>query len=290
MKQKKKKSVGRLNTITSCISTAMVLLLLGSATFFIQLAHNFGNQLRENFTVEVLLNDGVKDAELDAMKEKLEALPYVKEAVYISKEESTAELAKALEGSPQDFLGFSPIPAEFELFLKAEYANEDSLLQHVPNLYNYEHVNDVIYPKDALAFIDHVIPTIGTVFVAVAALLAFISFSLIHNTIRMSIYARRFSIQTMKLVGARWHYIRLPFLIRAAGVGLVAGFVACLILGCGIYALCSTDAYFSTLITPNVVVCTLGVCMVCGLLLTVLCTYVSVNKFLRMTTAEMFLK
>ena len=290
MKKTKKKAVGRFNTITSCISTAMVLLLLGSATFFIQLAYNFGTQLRENFTVEVLLNDGVKENELEAMKEKLTALPYVKEVVYISKEEGTAELAKTLEGSPQDFLGFSPIPAEFELFLKAEYANEDSLLHYVPDLYNYKHVNDVIYPKDALDFIDYVIPMVGTVLVGVAALLAFISFSLIHNTIRMSIYARRFSIQTMKLVGARWHYIRLPFLIRAARDGALAGLIACLILGGGIYALCSTDAYLTTLITPVVVISTLGVCMVCGFLLTVLCTYVSVNKFLRMTTAEIFLK
>lgn len=286
----KRRGSGRFNNITSCISTAMVLILLGAATFFLMLASNFGKDLRENFTIEVLLDDGIKEKALKNLEAQLTALPYVNKVVYISKEEGTEELAKALDGGPQEFLGFNPIPAEFELFLKAEYANEDSLLHYVPDLYNYKNVSDVIYPKDALAFVDHVIPRIGTVLLAVAALLAFISFSLIHNTIRMSIYAQRFTINTMKLVGARWAYIRAPFLFKAGCIGLVAAIIADSVLGIGIYSMLRLDSYMSELITSEVIYCTLGICLVCGLLLTIICAYVSVNKFLKMTTAEMFLK
>ena len=289
VKGKKKFSV-KFNTVTSCISTAMVLILLGSATFFLMLANNFGKELRSNFTVEVLLDDKIKEQERTSLEAKLALLPYVDSVHYISKEEGSAELAKALDGGPQEFLGYNPIPAEFELFLKSDFANEDSLLRYVPDLYNQSHVVDVIYPKDALSFIDRVIPRVGLVLLSVAVLLAFISFSLIHNTMRMSIYAHRLSIRTMKLVGARWSYIRRPFLFRAACIGLFAAIFADFLLSIGIYAMLNLDTYMSTLITSDVIYCTLGIGVVCGLTLTVVCAYVSVNKFLKMSAAEMFLK
>ncbi len=286
----KKKFTIKFNTVTSCISTAMVLILLGSATFFIMLASNFGRELRSNFTVEVLLDDKIKEKERVSLETKLAALPYVDSLQYISKEEGSAELAKALDGGPQEFLGFNPIPAEFELFLKSDYANEDSLLRYVPDLYNYSHVVDVIYPKDALSFIDRVIPRVGMVLLGVAVLLAFISFSLIHNTMRMSIYAHRFSIRTMKLVGARWSYIRRPFLFRAACIGLCAALFADILLSIGIYSMLQLDTYMATLITSEVIGYTLGIGVICGLSLTIACAYVSVNKFLKMSAAEMFIK
>lgn len=286
----KKKVTVKFNTITSCISTAMVLILLGSATFFLMLANNFGKELRSNFTVEVLLSDKIKEKERASLETQLSQLVFVDSIHYISKEEGSAELAKALDGGPQEFLGFNPIPAEFELFLKSDYANEDSLLRYIPDLYNYGHVEDVIYPKDALSFIDRVIPRIGIVLLSVAALLAFISFSLIHNTMRMSIYAHRFSIRTMKLVGARWSYIRLPFLFRAACIGLCAAFFADILLSIGIYSMLRLDTYMATLITSEVICYTLGIGFVCGVSLTITCAYISVNKFLKMSAADMFLK
>ena len=285
----KNKKTGNFNTVTSCISTSLVLILLGIATFFVKLAENFGKELRENFTVVVLLDDATSEQERDAMAKDFEALPYVKEVSYISKEEGTKEMAAVLEGGPQEFLGFSPIPAEFELFLNAEYANQDSLLYYIPDLYNYKCVTDVIYPKEAMRFVDHVIPLIGTILVFVASLLGFISFALIHNTMRMSIYARRFSIHTMKLVGARWGFIRRPFMMRAFWIGFWAAIVANALIGLGMLWLYNLDAYIGNLVTQEVVWTTFGINFACGLCLTLISAYVSVNKFLKMSSSQMFM-
>lgn len=289
MTQVKKKKTGKFNTITSCISTSLVLILLGTATFFIKLSENFGRELRENFTVEVLLDDAITKDERETMHQELTALPYVKQVSYISKEEGMKEMAAVLEGGPQEFLGFNPIPAEFELFLNAAYANQDSLLYYIPDLYNYKKVTDVIYPKDAMEFVDHVIPLIGSLLIFVASLLGFISFALIHNTMRMSIYARRFSIHTMKLVGARWGFIRRPFMLRAFWIGFWAAIVANALVGIGMYWLYSLDAYIGNLVTQDVVWTTFGINFACGLCLTIISAYISVNKFLKMTTSQLFM-
>lgn len=289
MVKTKKKKIGKFNFIISCVSTSLVLILLGSATFFIKLSENFGRDLRENFTVEVLLEDSITDQARDSLMAEMRNLVYVRDVSYISKEEGAIEMAEILEGGPQEFLGFNPIPAEFELYLKAEYANEESLRKHLPDLYDHKYVSDVIYPKDALEFVDHVIPLVGTILIFIAALLGFISFALIHNTMRMSIYARRFSIHTMKLVGARWGLIRRPFILRAFWIGFWAAIIANIVVGAGMYGLYSLDVYIGELVTQDIVWTTFGINFACGLCLTILSAFVSVNKFLKMSTNQIFM-
>jgi cell division transport system permease protein len=140
-----------------------------------------------------------------------------------------------------------------------------------------------------MEFVDHVIPLIGTILVFVASLLGFISFALIHNTMRMSIYARRFSIHTMKLVGARWGFIRRPFMMRAFWIGFWAAIGANTLVGLGMYWLYSLDAYVANLVTQEVVWTTFGINFACGLCLTLISAYVSVNKFLKMSSSQMFM-
>ena len=288
MIKKNNKKAGKFNTITSCISTSLVLILLGTATFFVKLAENFGRELRENFTVEVLLDDAITETELKGMESNLALLPYVKDVAYISKEEGTKEMADVLEGGPQEFLGFNPIPAEFELFLNADYANQDSLLYYIPDLYNYKHVTDVIYPKEAMKFVDHVIPLVGTILVFVASLLGFISFALIHNTMRMSIYAHRFSIRTMKLVGARWSYIRRPFLLHNLKIGVLSGLFANAFLGSALYLIARQEPALSTILTPGSTATVAAAVFLFGITITVLCAYISVNKFLSMRGNDLY--
>ena len=119
---------------------------------------------------------------------------------------------------------------------------------------------------------------------------ALISISLINNTIRMSVYARRQIIHSMKLVGAKWSFIRRPYLWRALLMGLIAAGIASGLLMLGIWQLWQLHTYISTLVTPQVVSITLGTVVACGILLTFLCAYVSVTRFLRMSEAEMLMK
>ena len=126
------------------------------------------------------------------------------------------------------------------------------------------------------------------VLLVLAGLLTFVSFSLINNTVRLSIYARRFSIHTMKLVGASWGFIRRPFVMQAVGIGVVAALLAIGILGGCIYALSRYEEGLFNVVTWDVLAVTGGSILLFGVLITALCAGISVNKFLRMKAGELY--
>ena len=288
---KKRKSIGgRFNTVTSCISMTLVLLLLGTVVFCTLVAHDFSTKMKENFMVEVLLSDDIPNRDLIALQNELRAKPYARLVGYLSKEKGTKEMAEALQNGPVEFDGFNPIPAEFEIYLKADYANLDSLKRYEPELRKNPYVVDVVYPRDAMKSAGYYLPLLGLVMIIVAGLLLIISFALINNTIRMSVYARRMTIHSMKLAGAKWSFIRRPFVLRAMGTGLVAAIIAGGLLSLGIWQLRQLDNVISTLVSPLTIAITLAVVLCCGLLLTMCCSWLSVNRFLRMKGDDVMTK
>lgn len=293
-KRKRIRHAGRFATVTTCISTTLVVMLLGIVVMFVTIGNNFSRQLREELTIDVVLKDSIAPAQTNAIGTRLKAAPYAKKVRYISKEQGTREMNAALQGDIGTFAGSSPIPAEYEVYLKASHANLDSIRRYETSLKSLPGVADIDYPRDVMENLDRTIPGIGLGLLIVAGLLAVVSFSLINNTMRMSVYAHRYSIHTMKLVGAKWSFIRRPFLWQALRIGAVAALIAGGILGGGLYYMRfvagNGEIYFNQLITPHVWVATLGVIVICGILLTVLCAFVSVNRHLRMSTGEMFLK
>lgn len=293
-KHKKKHHAGHFGTVTTCISTTLVLVLLGFVTLFVTIGNNFSRDIREGLTIQVELSDSISSADLQQTRQILLRAPYARKVDYISKERGSRELNEALQGNLGDFWGESPIPAEFEIYLKAEYASLDSIARYEANIQSLPGVTSVNYPRDIMESLDRTIPTVGLILLVVAALLAVVSFSLINNTIRMSIYARRYSIHTMKLVGAGWSFIRRPFILQALRIGMVAVLLAGGLLGCALYYLQfeagTGNIYFNHLVTPEVWVAVLGVIFACGIILTCWCAYVSVNRHLRMSEGEMYLK
>ncbi len=293
-KRKKPRRAGHLSTVTTCISTTLVLLLLGTVVMFVTIGTNFSRQLREGLTVEVMLSDSIAPAQLKATQARLRTAPYAARVNYISKEQGTREMNDALQGDMGEFVGSSPIPAEFEVYLKADYANLDSLAHYEASIRALPGVSDVAYPRDVMQSIDRTIPAVGLGLLVVAALLTLVSFSLINNTIRMNIYARRYTIHTMKLVGASWGFIRRPFIWQALRIGLVAVIISGAVLGGSLYYLQfeagAGDIYLSQLIDPWVWTLTLGIVAACGIILTVCCAWVSVNRHLRLRGGEVYLK
>lgn len=288
MTKKKRRSTGAFNAITSCISTTLVLVLLGLIVFFVTTAHNLSRSVRENFTVQVMLSDSLGDKQTRAMQAELSREPYVRRVSYTSKDDATREQAEALGTDPAEFLGTSPIPASFELHLKADYANNDSLARYLPALTGRSEIIDVVYPRDLMDNVNHNIRQISAVLLIVAVLLTFVSFSLINNTMRLNIYARRFTIHTMKMVGARRSFIRRPFMARAFWIGAISALLADGLLAGGIILLLDWDPGLTGLIDLVVWGATMGSVAVCGILLTVICAFFSVNKHLRMNTAQVF--
>lgn len=291
---KKRRTRGHFGAITTCISTTLVLVLLGIVVLFVSVGNNYSRQLREGFTVEVMLNDSIQPVQQSTTLAALRKAPYAREVNYISKEQGMREMNDVMGGDLGTFDGTSPVPAEFEVFLNYDYANADSLARYEKAMLALPGVSEVNYPRDIMQSLDRTIPAIGLGLLIIAGLLALVSFSLINNIIRMSVYARRYSIHTMKLVGASWAFIRRPFIVQALRIGIVAAIIACGLLGGMIYYLQfeagAGDIYINQLITPEVWIYTLGVIVVCGICLTAWSAYLSVNHHLSLRGGEVYVR
>lgn len=279
---KKYRSSGKINTLTACISTTMVLILLGTVTFFTTMADNLGRTTKESFSVQVLVSDSITPGQLDTMKRFMRSQKPVRELAFISKEEATKEMA-AMDGfDSEEFLGYSPYPASFELQLKADYVNNDSLGKYIPAISQYPNVTEVIYSKDVVNGVDHVINTISSILLAIAVLLGIVSYALIRCTIYFSVYANRYTIYTMKLIGAKWSFIRRPYIMHAFGIGLVSSLLADGALLFGIHTLQRWDESITPLLTTDVLICTFSIVPLVGICLSVLCAFFCINHFLRL--------
>lgn len=287
----RKKTVGGhrgLQVVTLCISTSMVLILLGLVIFFVLLGRNLSESFRENIVVTMLLEQDMTDSEAQQLGKTIKLKPYVKSIDFISKEEALKENTRDLGTDPSEFIGTNPFLPSLDVYLKAEYANNDSLKWISSDLKKYPKVQEVSYQHDLVEKVNRTLAKIGAVLVLLAVLLTFISFSLINNTIKLGIYARRFSIHTMKLVGASWAFIRRPFIAQAVFIGFVAALLANIVLAGSLYVFYLNDPELIDVITwYDVVIVSISVFLF-GMVITAVCANISVNKFLRMKAGELY--
>lgn len=287
-KQYKPSNHRGLQVITLCISTAMVLILLGLVIFSVLMGRNLSSYVKENLVVQVMLEQDMTNPEGLQMCKRLNARPYVNTLTYITKEEALKEATRDLGTNPSEFAGVNPFQPSIEITTKADYANNDSLKWIAKELKAYPRVTEVTYQHDLIEQVNNSLAKISIGLLIVAALLTFISFSLINNTVRLGIYARRFSIHTMKLVGASWGFIRAPFVRHYMLLGLLAAIIACCALGGAIYALYVYEPAILDILTWDVLAITAGVVVFFGLFLTAICATISVNKFLRMKAGDLY--
>lgn len=279
---------GSLQIITLCISTSLVLILLGMVTFTVLTARNLSSYVKENLTVTLMLSEKMTVAESQRLRTSLNNKRYISRTLYISPQQALKEHVKAMGSDPTDFLGGNPFVGSIEMQLKAEYANNDSLKWITRELRANSNIEDITYQKDFMDQVNSNLRKISIVLLVLAALLTFISFSLINNTIRLSVFSRRFSIHTMKLVGASWSFIRWPFIKRAIAEGLVAAIVADGVLAAGIYALYNLEPEILVVVDWRVMTITGVAVLLFGLIITTFCSYLSVNRFLRMSAGDLY--
>ena len=172
--------------------------------------------------------------------------------------------------------------------MKSDYANSDSLTWIAAELKKYPKVSEINYQRDLIDSVNRNLAKIGLGMLVLAILLTFVSFTLINNTVKLDIYARRFSIHTMKLVGASWSFIRGPFIRRAVFTGLLAALLAIVVLGGGIYALYRYEPEILKVVTWREMAITAGAVVLFGIIITALCANISVNKFLKMKAGELY--
>ena len=288
MKRKKARSRRGLQVVTLCISTAMVLVLLGMVVFFVLSARNLSAHMKENLTMTVMLKDSVSVNDAHLFCRELYHRPYSHDIDYISKEQAQREQVKELGSDPSEFLGFNPFPATLEVRLKADYACRDSLKWIVKELKKDKRVSDLAYMEDLMDRVNVNLSRVSIVLLVLALLLTFVSFSLISNTVRLSVYANRFVIHTMKQVGASWGFIRRPFLKQAVMVGVIAAVLAIAVLGAGVYGLYLTQPGIVEIVTWEVLALTAAAVLLFGIVITALCAFLAVNKFLKMKAQELY--
>ena len=287
-KGKKTRRRNGMQVVTLCISTTMVLILLGLVVLSVLTAHNLSNYVKENLTVTVMLDDTVTTADVRQFCRELGHKPYVRHIDYISKEQALKEQSEAMGSDPSEFLGVNPFVATLELQLKSDYVGHDSLQWIAKELTSNPKVTDVAYQEDLMDKVNANLQKISLVLLVLAVLLTFISYSLISNTVRLRVYSQRFLIHTMKLVGASWGFIRRPFMWTGATVGVIAAIAACLILGAAVWSLFQYEPNLTTIITWEVLVITGVAVFLFGLIITLLCSYISVSRFLRMRARELY--
>lgn len=287
MKQKKKRAID-VQFVTACISTALVLLLLGTVTLVVLSANSLSQHVRENLELSLLLNDNTTTGDVERIVKYVKTKNYTKEVKYISKEQILAEQTSSMGLDPTEFLGYNPYTASIEVKLKADYANTDSIIPIKGKLMRFNQIREISYPSELMNNVNDNIRKISIILLALAVTLSFISFALINNTIRLTIYSQRFLLHTMKLVGASWGFIRRPFILRNLGIGITSGILANGMIAAGIYFLLRYEPQISYLFTIPTLSIVAASVMVFGILITIFCAYISINRFLRMKAGDLY--
>lgn len=264
--------------VTSVISISLVLVLMSAAAVFAVNARGLARWFKENMAVSVMLKQSTSEKEGRALAEQLAERPYVKESRFVSKEEGAEEM-KGLLG--EDFLSVfesSPIPISIDLKLDGDYITKDSLEWVKASLLDNRFVEEVVYQETLVDALNANLRSISLVLGVVIALLLVISFALISNTVRLNIYARRFTIHTMSLVGAKRSFIARPFLWQAVVQGAVAGIIASGILYAIIRYLSRDSDLMGMILDMRLVWAVLVGTVLLGILICVISTAFVVNK------------
>lgn len=274
--------------VTSVISIALVLFLLGLIFLMALLGNQLSDYVKENISFSVILKDDIKESDVKKIQKNLDDLVFIKSTEYISKEQAAKELEAELGENPETFLGFNPLQASIDVKLYSEYANADSLQIIEKRLKTYTSVSELLYRKDMMQIVNDNIKRVGFVLLTLAFMLMIISFVLISNTIRLLIYSKRFLIHTMQLVGATADFIRKPFVNYNIVSGIFASILAILMLIGALYYLQRELAGFVQMLDTGMLLLVFVSVFILGIALSVVATVLAVNRYLHMKVDELY--
>lgn len=287
-KTKKKKYFLRNVHFTATFSMALVLFLIGLIALISFVVKDMANSMKENVNLSIIIQDGIPQNDIDYVKSVLDRSSFSKSVEFISKEQALKDHIDNLGDNPEDFLGFNPLLASIEVKLKSEYANNDSIAKIEQKLKRFPSIQQVFYQKDVISMVNDNIKKVTVILLGLAAVLLLISFALINNTVRLSIYSNRFLINTMKLVGADRWFIRRPYIAKSVLNGIIAAGIALMLLALVIYYLQYNYGIQLQVISVQTGLVTALVVIVSGVLLTAISSFFAVNRYLRMRTDDMY--
>ena len=274
--------------LSSVISISLVLLLVGVASMLLVNAKSVSDYFKENMQVSVLMKDSVPEEKAEAFSESLLEQRYIKTATFISRQQGEEELAELLGEDFVEIFETSPIPASVEITLDADYVSSDSLEVVKAEISRSPLVAEVNYQGSLVDALNANLSKISLILAFFIGLMLFISYVLINNTVRLNVYARRFTIHTMQLVGATRSFIRAPFLVQSAFQGVFSAFVAIMALIVILFFLRNGFEQLFEIFRLDLLLLVMGIVLVSGLVICVTSTYFVVNKLVSLKKAELY--
>ncbi len=276
------------SSVTVVISLALVLFMLGLLGLVVINAKKLSNHIKENVGFQVVLKDTTTQAELDILKQEISSSAFTKQVDYISKDEAAKKLQKDLGEDFISFLGYNPLLSSLDVKLNSDYANIDSLSGFEKQIMQKHFVKEVIYHKDMIKQVNENAKLISLYILIFSGLLLIVAIALINNTIRLSIYAKRFLIRTMYLVGATQGFIRMPFILKGVRQGVIAGILAGFLLAGFLVLSTNYIPDLMQLQDPNLLAVLFAGIVALGVLISGLSAALSVSRYLRLKTDDLY--
>jgi cell division transport system permease protein len=265
-----------------------VLFLLGVLGFVLINARELADYFRESLSFSVMLDDDAKEADIRMLQKDLDAKLYVKSTKYVSKDEAAVKMKEELGEDFINFLGDNPLPPSIDVYLYAGYTIPDSVAKIEKYVLEYPFVKEVYYQDSLLFLINENVKKISLFLLVISSFLFLIAITIINNTIRLSIYSRRFLIRTMQLVGATRSFIRRPFIIQSAFHGLLAALLAMSLL-MGLLYMIEKEFFLMFTFESTRLFILLGVSIVItGVLINIISTFFSVNRYLSISEDKLY--
>ena len=273
---------------SSVISISLVLFLVGMAGVLIVNARSVSNYFKENITVSAILTPEADEADASALADRLERTGYVRDVRIISKEEGTDEMKEILGDDFMDVFEVNPIPVSLELQIAAGYISTDSLAVIEESLYAWPAVDEVVYQQSLVELLEANLERIGLVTGVFVLLLLFISVVLINNTVRLNVYAKRFTIHTMRLVGATKGFITRPFVGQAFFQGLISGAIADVFILGALYLIRNEFYQLFSLFDAMLLGAVMAATVVLGMLICMISTSAGVRSLISLNRSELY--
>jgi cell division transport system permease protein len=274
--------------LTLIISVSLVLFILGIFGLIIINARQLSDYFRESLSFSIMLDEDAQEADIKLLQIELDSKHFVKSTTYISKDEAAAKMKQELGEDFINFLGENPLPPSIDVYLLASYASPDSVSKIENYVLGHSFVKEVVIPESLLILINENIRKISIFLLVLSSFLFIIAVTIINNTIRLSIYSKRFIIRTMQLVGATRSFIRKPFLVQSVFQGLFASLLAISLLLGLLYLIEKEFFLVFTFESPKLLLLLATFIVLTGILISVISTYFSVNRYLDISEDKLY--
>ncbi len=271
------------------ISLFLVLFMLGLQGFFLLNSQKLADYFREQVPMSVYFKDTAKDVEMKQLENTLQMADYTKSAVFVSSEEGAA---RTQEDLGEDFVatldGFNPIPNSIDLRLNAQFVTAEEIQQIADDLGSKDFVQEVIFDKPLVSLLNDNVKRISFWMLIVSGIFILIAFLLINSSIRLSVYAKRFTIKTMQMVGATKGFIRRPFIATSVKLGLIAAVLALGLLAVVIYYANNFIPELEILSNYEMLAILFVGVLVFGVLISLLSTFFATTRYLNLRTDQLY--